>query len=258
MSRAETLPLEPVAMEPVTPTERLLVSAPNGPSQVLALMTQALQSGIPVESIREIAALYREEQDRAAAREFAADLAKFQGTVKAVPRTSTASIVSEAKGTKFSYKYAELDQIAETVGKDLHALGFSFSWDSTTSDKMIAVICTLRHRNGHSEDATFSCPVDSTSRMNAQQQHAAALTYAKRQSLVQVLGLTMTDPDPDADLAPGTIGPQQEALLASLLDEVKADKAKFLKWLGVSALGEVREQDYARAINALEQKRTKP
>jgi hypothetical protein len=121
---------------------------------------------------------------------------------------------------------------------------------------MIAVICTLRHRNGHSEDATFSCPVDSTSRMNAHQQHAAALTYAKRQSLVQVLGLTMTDPDPDAvQGGRGPIGPQQEALLEALIGEVGADKPRFLKFMGVAALAEIQAGDYPRALNALESKR---
>src|SRR3990172_7581192 len=100
MSRAETLPLERVALPP--PTDILsgpltIIPATTGPGAVLALMTQALASGIPVESIREIAALYREEQDRAAAREFASALAEFQANVAAVPRTSTATIVTEQK-----------------------------------------------------------------------------------------------------------------------------------------------------------------
>ena len=240
-------------------TERVTALAPvaSGPAQVLALMTQAVEKGMPVETMESLQRMYHSEQDRQAAREFADAMAQFQATCPAIPKSSTAKVTSKRTGSTFSYTYAELDQIAETVKPHLHGLGLSFSWDSAFTEKMVTATCTLRHRNGHATVSHFSCPTDSESAMSGQQQHAAALTFAKRQSLIAVLGLTTTEPDVENAASAERIGPNQEALLDALIGEVGADKPKLLKWLGVTALAELPTADYQRAINALETKRKK-
>jgi hypothetical protein len=106
--------------------------------------------------------------------------------------------------------------------------------------------------------ASFTCPVDSGAVMSKQQQHAAALTYAKRQSLVQALGLTTTDPDTDgAGDSAEAITEDQQTELADLLQQSKADMRKFLSWLGVEKLSEIPARDYTRAKEALARKRGK-
>ncbi|MGQ0721051.1 MAG: ERF family protein [Candidatus Eiseniibacteriota bacterium] len=232
------------------------LTAPTGPAAVMAMMTHAVANGVPVEALEKISQLYREEQDRAAAREFADAMAQFQSSCPPIPKTSTAKITSATKGTTHKYDYAELDQIALVVGPHLHVRGLSFSWDSATEGANITCTCTLRHRNGHSIRATFSCPTDSGAAMNSQQKHAAALTYAKRQALVQVLGLTMTDVDPDgadpADLEPITQG--QVDTLRELIDQTNSNIDQFLKWVGAGSLPEVRRRDFPRALRALQDK----
>lgn len=221
----------------------------------LALLSRAVERGTPVEAIEKLVQLVREEQDRAAAREFAEALARFQSTCPPIPKTSTASIVSEAKGTKFSYSYAELDTIARTVAPHLHPLGFSYSWDSEVGEATVTAIATLRHRNGHSISARFSAPVDSAARMNVSQRHAAALTYAKRQALVQVLGITTADPDDDTERPSERITADQAATLQALIDETGANVAKVLTYAGVTALDDVRKETYPAIIRGLEARR---
>lgn len=256
-AKPATLPLDEGVVErapsllPAVQTE--------GPAAVLALMAQAVQKGMAVDTMETLQAMYHKEQDREAARQFADAMATFQQECPAIPKTSKAKITSKRTGSSFSYTYAELDQIAETVKPHLHKLGMSFAWDCEVNDKLVKATCVLRHRNGHAASASFQCPTDPEAAMNVQQQYGAALTFAKRMSLIQVLGITTADEDTDA-AAPATmsrIGPDNIANIAALMDEVGADRVKFLKWLGVAALSDITEADYPRAVKALEEKRKK-
>jgi len=221
--------------------------------EVIGLMKLALEKGeAGVESLERLLTLHERVSDRAAAQEFAASLADFQSKCPSVQRKSTAKVNSSGAG--FSYKYAELDEIAKTINPHLHPLGFSYSWDCEKIEGGLLCTCVLRHVNGHREKASFPCPTESRAGMSAQQKQAAALTYAKRQSLIQVLGLTTCDPDADgADIE--TITDDQALNIAALIDEVKADEKRFLKYLGVSEVHAIRAADYSNAIKALERKR---
>lgn len=221
----------------------------------LGLLAAAIERGVPVEAIERLVALHREEQDRQAAREFARCLAEFQATCPPIPKSSKADIVTKS-GSKFSYRYAELDQIAETVRPHLHRLGFSYSWDSSVESGTVTASCTLRHSNGHKEQAKFSAPMDAADRMSGPQKAAAALTYAKRQSLLQALGITTAEPDDDAmDRSEETITEEQHANLVALMEEVEADRPRFLAYLGLEDLRSLGARRYGAAVAALEQKR---
>lgn len=227
--------------------------------QVMELLRAVIDRGLnedAVGALERLTALHERVTDRTAAREFASALADFQYVCPPVPKTRTAKVVSASKGTQFSYQFAPLDAIAEHVRPYLGSRGFSYSWDSQTTESAIKTTCTLRHENGHSESAEFTCPVDSGSRMNAMQQHAAALTYAKRQSLVQVLGITTADTDPDGGAGPELelIDGDQRAKIEDLIESSGADRAKFLRWLGVEQVSEIRKRDFLRARSALERK----
>lgn len=248
----------PTEVVPIPSASRLPATLSPDSGDVIALLRLAVERGVAVEALEKLVALQERYQDRQAQREFAAALADFQSQCPPIPKNSTATIVSEQKGTKFSYSYAELDTIAETVRPFLHALGLSYSWDSTVDSATINCTCTLRHRNGHSITARFAAPVDSAGRMSVTQRHASALSYARRQSLVQVLGLTTTEPDEDGAEDVGTITDEQQATLAALMEEVGADRGKFLNWLRVDSLASVRVAQYPAAIKALQQKRKQP
>jgi hypothetical protein len=225
-----------------------------------SLMEIALEKGT-VESLEKLVALSERVQDRNAAREFGDAKARFQETCPPIRKTSTASVTSKRTGSSYKYAYAELDEIARTVGPHLHVLGLSYSWDSKVEGGKIAVTCTLRHLNGHSERASFECPVDGNDSMSDPQKYASTLTFARRYSLIQVLGLTTCDPDDDARKKPkggdttGRINPDRVADLEALMDEVKADRAKFLSYMGVAAIEEIAPSDYSKAVKALEAKR---
>lgn len=222
----------------------------TSPDAIMQLLQTAVEHNLPVEALERLQALHERVSDRAAAVEFARDLATFQQKCPPIAKKSTAQVTTKS-GAKYSYRYAELDQIARTIAPFLAELGLSYTWDSEIKDRGILVCtCTLRHVNGHSVTATFAAPVESGAGMSEQQKHASALTYARRQSLIQVLGLTTTEPDTDgAKLEP--ISKEQADDLRALIEEVGANLPKFLKYAGVQRIEDILSRDYEAMINAV-------
>lgn len=201
----------------------------------LQLLERAVASGASVETLERLEGLYERARARDAAAQFAQDFAAFQAECPPIAKKKTATVATKAGGS-WSYKYADLDAIVKVVGPLLRRYGFSYTWDSETmKEKMLMCRCTLRHVGGHSITASFTTPTESTSPVNDQQKAAAALTYARRQSLIAVLGLTMCDPDTDGN-DPTPINQEQAADLTSMIEEVGASKARFLKSFDVPKL----------------------
>lgn len=231
------------------PTGHGVVVHQTAPSDIVELLRAAVEHNLPVEALERLQALHERVSDRAAAIEFAHELAAFQEECPPIAKTSTANVVSKG-GARYSYTYADLDQIARTVRPLLAKRGFSYTWDSEVRDKALHCVCILRHINGHAERANFAAPVESPAGMSEQQKHASALTYARRQSLVQVLGLTTTEPDTDgAKVEPVT--QEQADDLRALIEGEGASLTRFLKWAKIERLEDLPARDYESAVNAV-------
>lgn len=227
------------------------------PDETRELLRAAIEKG-GVEAIERIAALYERAQEKAAARAYHEALSRFAAEMKPIEKTRKAVIVTRS-GSNYSYSYAPLEHIARTIAGPLKAVGLAYTWDSDVADERITVICTVRHIEGHSESAKFTCPTESSGSMNAQQKVAAALTFGRRQSLVQALGLTSCDQDDDgANPTTGErISINQALDLETLLKDSGADKERFLKWLKVDAIENIPVARLPEAIQALETKQRK-
>lgn len=222
-------------------------------SSIAGILRIAVESKVDVNTIERLVALHERMSDRSAAHEFNVAHAAFQDECPSIPKTSTAKIVSKGGGG-YSYSYAGLDQIAKVVRPFLRKHGLSYSWDSKVEGAMITVTCTLKHIGGHSETAKFMSPTKPlTDSMSAQQEVAAALTYAKRQSLVQVLGITTCDPD--SAIADGVkITEEQATEIEGLLTASGSDRAKFLAYMNVEDVPSILARDFNRARAALKAK----
>lgn len=231
-----------------------IAAANTAPATITDMLHFALEKNLPVETLERLVALHERVSDRAAASEFATALAEFQDECPPIAKTKKARILKRDGTPGYEYKYAELDQIARTVRPFLHSKGLSYSWDSSMEGKTITCICTLRHINGHSTTASFTVGIDNPSGMSEQQKHAAALTYARRQSLIQILGITTAEPDTDA-ADPETITEKQAVELKELLTEVEASEKKFLEYMGVDSIEEIRKSDWNKATRVLIEKR---
>lgn len=236
--------------------------APAGMADVPigVILAAAIERGTPVDQLKEIVALHERTEDRHKAEEFARAKAQFQAAIRPIRKTSTARITSKRTGSSYAYNYAELDTIAEAIRKPLTDAGLSYSWDSTVSPQnLITCVCTVRHVNGHAEKASFVTPLDGNDSMSAAQQAAASLTFARRQSLIQVLGLTTCDPDNDGNAPDGAggkaIDDNQAANMEHALAEVNGDKVKFLAHFGVPTIAAIPAARFKEAMGMIERKR---
>ena len=228
---------------------------PVGTDDALLLAVLERGDSIDVEVIERIVALKERTDDRAATRSMYDAIARFQSTCPSIPKTKHVDYASR-KGANVSYAYAPLEEIARVIREALFENGLGYTWDSETSERGVMACCTLRHRDGAKLSASFTAPVDSEARMSGPQRTAAALTYARRQSLVQVLGLTTADEDNDAQdgLTGETIDHDQRTALGLYIAEAGADLAGFLKWLGIESLDQLDAGRFDEALDALKEK----
>jgi hypothetical protein len=218
-------------------------------ASILDVISQAIDKGISVESLERLQLMYERERAQQAAMEFAAAMAAFQMACPPIAKRSRAQIDSRS-GVKFAYNYAELDEIARTVRPLLHSRGLSYAWDSTVTGGIMTVVCTVRHVNGHHITASFACPTENAAGMSPQQKAAAALTFARRQSLIQALGITTAEPDTDG-ANPEPITADQAQDLQALLEETGGNLARFLKWAKVQRIADVLARDYESCVNVI-------
>ena len=168
-----------------------------------ALLMAVLERGdsLNVEVLERIVGLKERAEDRQAARALHDAMATFQSEVGPIPKTKRVEFAGRS-GHRVSYSYAPLDVIAESIRRPLARAGLSYTWDSTTEPAALHCVCTVRHVDGATVTASFGAPIDTEAKMSGPQRVAAALTYARRQSLVQALGLTSAEDDTDAEDGP--------------------------------------------------------
>lgn len=235
----------------------VVVRAPGSITDLLAL---AVEKGTPVDALEKLVALHERLSERQAQQDFADAMAAFQAQCPPIKRTSTAQFATRGGGN-MGYTFAALDEIAATVNPILTRHGLSYTWDSTVTGGAITCVCVVRHRNGHSERATITLPTESPSAMSSQQKVGSALTFARRLSLTQALGLTTTDDDVDGaevGARSDTITEDQVATLVALAEEVGVTGARwdrYLKHMAVDAIEALPASRYADAVASLERKR---
>jgi hypothetical protein len=171
----------------------------NVPTTVNAefLLSQAIDKNVSIDALERLIALRERinaEQARAA---FFTALAAFQRDCPVIPKTKTATIVSQ-RGS-YKYSYAPLDVIVKHTSPILAAHGLSVTFNTGIVDGTLLVsTCTVHHLAGHCESSDFRVPIDAEARMNDAQKVASASTYAKRYAYCNALGILTGDEDDDA------------------------------------------------------------
>lgn len=216
---------------------------------VFGLLQMAIEKNIPVEALEKLQALYEKALDRQAASEFAAAVAEFQRACPPIAKNAKTDYATKS-GVRVKYAYADLPEITKTIAPHLQANGLAYTWDSRVEGAMVNVVCILRHINGHKERAQFTCPAESNAGMSEQQKFAAALSFGRRQTLIQALGLTTTELEKEA-VDPTPVTDEEAEALELLCDELKVTKARFLKWVGVDAFAKVPAARYQESIDTI-------
>lgn len=230
------------------PTEAV-AAPPVDALNPLALIQQALASGVDVASLEKLQAMAERHEERAARKAFFAALASFQAAV---------SVISKNRdGHEGRYRFADFAQVVDTIREPLAHYGLSYSFDQVVDGGNLVTTCYLRHRDGHGESSTFACPVESRAGMSAQQKMGSASSYGKRYSLLGVTGLATGEVDNDGAGDPADVLPITDEQLGELTDRLNAcgaDLGRFKAYMGVSDLGDISRGAWGQALKAVEAK----
>jgi hypothetical protein len=159
------------------------------------LIAQAIDKGLPVETMEKLLSMQERWEKTQAQKEFVRAMSDFQEKCPVIKKTKK---VLNKDGRTVRYQYAPLDSIVEQIKKPLKECGVSYRWETKNEDKNIKAICTVTHVLGHSESSEFAVPIDTEGYMTEPQKYASALTFAKRYSLCNALGISTGDEDTDA------------------------------------------------------------
>jgi len=173
------------------------------------LLQTVLASG-NVEVLERFIALRNAEKDRGARLAFESAFAKMRAELPAIKKTKEV----KTYGGKHMYDYAPLDEIQRECDPVLQKHGFSYSWREQAIEGGKRIYFDL-FGYGHTKSNFFDAPLltaqlssEGKEVTNAVQAARKTSSYAKRNSMVDGLGLIIEDEDTDGasiDLEPELI-----------------------------------------------------
>ena len=159
---------------------------------------------------------------------------------------------------KVQSKFARFEDIVEAITPILGAHGFALSFRIGRDTDRQTVTGILSHREGHQEETTISLPVDASGSKNSVQSVGSSMSYGRRYVTQALLNLVSSGEDDDGEGGnDGLISADQKLELVALMQETGADTGKYLKYLNVESLDQIKAANFGRAKSALEAKRAK-
>ena len=221
---------------------------------VAVIERAAMNPDVDIEKMERLLAMQERILDRNAEAAFAAAMTSVQSKLPTVLRKS------DNKQT--DSKYAKHEAMAAVIKPIYTAEGFSitFSEGDSTKERHVRIVGILRHSAGHKELHHVDLPLDNAGikgTVNKTETHATGSTFSYgRRYLTLLMFDVATGDDNDGNGPADTITEEQQANLQALIEEVGANKAGFLRAMGVTALSEIHSKMYAKGVKALEAKRT--
>ena len=234
-------------------SKTIATTTQNEQASVDSFIIQALATNVPIETMEKLFAL-KEKHDAAQAKAaFVQALADFQ---RDCPKITKTKKVMNKDGRTVRYQYAPLDTIIEQAKDALAKNGLSYRWETKNEDGKIKAIAIVTHVLGHSEMSDFEVPIDKEGFMTAPQKVASALTFAKRYSLCNALGISTGEEDDDATTVskePDAKSPKAKIMF--LLRRLNADtttKPKIEDEVKKLTSLDLVEKNYSEIISRLE------
>ncbi len=222
-------------------------------STLAAIVRAASDPATDVSKLERLLALHERLLTDQRRTSYMAAMARLQAKL---PQISKTAAITNRDG-EVRNRYAKLEDIDVVVRPLCAEEGFSFSFDSEAGGSAGSkYICTMSHRDGHAETKTLFLPIDSggTGR-GAVQNAGSSLSYARRYLLSMHLNIITRDEDNDGNGAPALVTAEQAEQLRRELAEVGGSEARFLVWLGVSALEDVPAARFGPALKFIDEKR---
>lgn len=223
------------------------------PAEVTNFISQAIAANVSVETLTGLFNLREKVKAEAAKEAYVRALSVFQSECPVIKKNKK---VMNKDGRTVRYMFATIDSIVEQIKKPLAKAELSYRWETKQEQGKVTAICHVTHVLGHTESSDFEVPVDSEGYMTAPQKVASALTFAKRYSLCNALGISTGDEDTDATTVTNEKGAKSEkAKIMFLLKNLglKTDKKESIeKAVKEKTTLELVEANYPEIVTRLE------
>jgi len=210
------------------------------------MLQMAVEQGADVDKLTKLMDLQERWEANEAKKAFVAAMSKFRNECPPIRKTRKAH----------NSKYAGLAESIDQIKALMNECGLSHSWKTDQSNGVVSVTCIVTHVQGHSESTTLTAEPDNSGSKNSIQAIGSTVTYLERYTLFAILGIASTDQDDDGQAAGNMqyITAEQEAELDTLIDNVGANRAKFLQYFRIESLGQLPASQYRRAVADLNAK----
>lgn len=155
---------------------------------------------------------------------------------------------------KLAFKFVKMDSIDIVLPPILKKFGFMMTYDSESQANGNTVfVAILRHKGGHTRKTrTPPFPLDTSGGKSNLQGGGSSMSYGQRYATKFALWLKFVDEDDNG--MGGAIDEVMAGKIKGLVQESGADTARFLKYMSVQTVEDIRFKDYQKAISMLEEK----
>lgn len=185
---------------------------------------------------------------------FESALSRLQASL---PQIDQSGVILAKDRITVKSRYAPLEDIDSIVRPLLAAEGFAVSYNTEELPSgKIRLTCKLSHKDGHSETRGLPLPIDKNEYRSAIQDHGSTISYGRRYLLKLHLNIIEKYEDNDGQ-ANEPISEEQARDLEVMIQDAKADREKFLRFMDVEDIKDIWVKDLPKAVNALESKKRK-
>lgn len=227
------------------------------PAQDLALFMQGvLQSpDVPAEKLE---MLWRMRKELLAEEHREAYDQAFAAMAAEMPQVRRDGMIELTKdGKKIGLiKFARWEDMDKVIRPIMGKYGFALTYTTVERDKGLLIRGELM-REGHSRVAEIPLPSDVGPGRNSLQAVGSAISYGKRYVAEMLLNIVRCGDDDDGNAAfERPISAELAKQLEGLIAASKTDLKKFLQWskTGAQSLADIKQRDYVRLVNALNDK----
>lgn len=215
----------------------------------------ASDPNVDIEKFKELMAMRREMELQYAEREFNAAMTAAQAEMRLIS--------TDATNPQTKSKYASYGKLDKHLRPIYTKHGFALSFDEGDSPAdMVQVVCFVSHSSGFTRRYHRNMPADGKGAKGGDvmtKTHAAgaAMSYGMRYLLKGIFNIAIGEDDTDGNDPTERISEKQVADLEALIEEVAADRAKFLRYIKVDSLEQIPAKNYQAVVQLLEAKRRK-
>lgn len=225
-------------------------------NQIMPLIAQAVRDGAPMDMIRELRQMMKEEAQEQAE-------AEFNKAMRAA-QEEMGPVAANQNNTQTRSKYADyyaLDKALRPI-YTRHGFSVSFNQGDDAPDGHIKVVAYVSHEAGHTRTYRADMPADGKGAKGGDvmtKTHAAgaAMSYGMRYLLKMIFNVAVGEDDRDGN-APSEpvekITPEQRDQIIALISEARTTTENWCRVAKVEAVPDLPAKDFERAVNGLRQR----